>query len=150
MIYLREVLQPAGADAVFSVFVFLNLLERQIERVGQRFLGQPQHFSPHGPTVKEIRALAAAADVQSAGQLLPFLVILPAKSRLAFAEMQLILRTIGMTGKIDRDLNSVGTPHMAQFVPLENRQLGFFTVYDGAFDKYIQDFTKNIGPVFDV
>jgi hypothetical protein len=103
-----------------------------------------------GPTVKEIKALAAAADVQGAGQLLPFLVILPAKSRLAFAEMQLILRTIGMTGKIDRDLNSVGTPHMAQFVPLENRQLGFFTVYDGAFDKYIQDFTKNIGLVFDV
>jgi hypothetical protein len=57
---------------------------------------------------------------------------------------------MGMTGKIDRDLTSVGTPHMAQFVPLENQQLGFFTVYDGAFDKYIQDFTKNIGHVFDV
>jgi hypothetical protein len=103
-----------------------------------------------GPTVKEIKALAAAADAQGVGQLLPFLVILPGKSRLAFAEMQLILRTMGMTGKIDRDLTSVGTPHMAQFVPLENQQLGFFTVYDGAFDKYIQDFTKNIGHVFDV
>jgi hypothetical protein len=103
-----------------------------------------------GPTVKDIKALAAAADVQGASLLLPFLVILPARSRLAFAEMQLILRTMGMTGKIDRDMDSVSTPHFAQFVPLENDQLGFFTVYDGAFDKYIQDFTKNIGPVFDV
>ena len=47
-------------------------------------------------------------------------------------------------------MDSVGTPHFAQFVPLEDNQLGFFTVYDGAFDKYIMDFTKNIGHVFDV
>ena len=102
------------------------------------------------PTVKEIKALAGAADVQCGSQLLPFLVILPARSRLAFAEMQLILRTMGMTGKIDKDLTSVSTPHFAQFVPLEDHQLGFFTVYDGAFDTYIMDFTKNIGHVFDV
>jgi hypothetical protein len=103
-----------------------------------------------GPTVKEIKAMVAAADVEGTSQLLPFLVILPAKSRLAFAEMQLILRTMGMTGKIDTDLTSVGTPHFAQFVPLEDHQLDFFTVYDGAFDKYIMDFTKNIGHVFDL
>lgn len=103
-----------------------------------------------GPTVKEIKAMAAGMDVKGASQLLPFLVILPAKGRLAFAQMQLILRTMGMTGRVDKDLDSVGTPHFAQFVPLENRQLGFFTVYDGAFDKYIMDFTKNIGHVFDL
>jgi hypothetical protein len=103
-----------------------------------------------GPTVKEIKVMAAAAGVEGASQLLPFLVILPAKSRLAFAEMQLILRTMGMTGKVDKDMDSVATPHFAQFVPLEDHQLGFFTVYDGAFDKYIMDFTKNIGHVFDV
>src|SRR6202044_1138974 len=33
--------------------------------------------------------------------------------------------------QIDRDLASVGTPHMAQFVPLGNNELEFFTVYDG-------------------
>jgi hypothetical protein len=64
--------------------------------------------------------------------------------------MQLILRTMAMTGKVDRDMTSVGTPHFAQFVPLEDQQLGFFTVYDGAFDKYIMDFTRNIGEVFDL
>jgi hypothetical protein len=103
-----------------------------------------------GPTAKDIKAMAAAAGVAGATSLLPFLVILPARGRLAFAEMQLILRTMGMTGKVDRDMTSVGTPHFAQFVPLEDHQLGFFTVYDGAFDKYIMDFTKNIGEVFDV
>jgi hypothetical protein len=103
-----------------------------------------------GPTVKQIKAVAAAADVEGASQLLPFLVILPARSRLAFAEMQLILRTMGMTGKVEKDLSSVGTPHFAQFVPLEDHQLGFFTVYDGAFDKYIMDFTRSIGHVFDL
>ena len=49
-----------------------------------------------------------------------------------------------------RDLDTVGTPHFAQFVPLEDNQIGFFTVYDGSFDKYIADFTKNIGEVFDL
>jgi hypothetical protein len=101
-----------------------------------------------GVTAKEIKALAASAGVEGAGQLLPFLVILPARSRLAFIEMQLLLRTLNH--KAQRDLARVGTPHFAQFVPLEDNQIGFFTVYDGSFDKYIADFTMNIGEVFDV
>ena len=103
-----------------------------------------------GASAKQIKALAAAADVKGASQPNLFLVILPSKSRLAFAEMQTIVRTMGMLGKVRRDLDKVGTPHFAQFVPLEDRQLGFFTVYDGSFDKYIDDFTRNIGEVFDV
>jgi hypothetical protein len=99
-------------------------------------------------TAKEIKALAAAADVTGSGVLNPFLVILPAKSRLAFFETQLLLRARGRG--ITTDLDTVGTPHFAQFVPLEDNQIGFFTVYDGDFDKYIADFTKNIGQVFDL
>jgi hypothetical protein len=97
---------------------------------------------------KEIKALASAAGIAGAGELNPFLVILPTRSRLSFVEIQLILRA--MSHKIAKDLDAVGTPHFAQFVPLEDDQIGFFTVYDGSFDKYIADFTKNIGPVFDV
>jgi hypothetical protein len=78
----------------------------------------------------------------------PFLVILPIKSKLAFIGVQLILRARGRG--TTKDLDKVGTPHFAQFVPLEDNQIGFFTVYDGSFDKYIADFTKNIGPVFDL
>lgn len=128
-----------------------NNADAFVEWAAEHLLNPAYVYSAYpGPSVKEIKALAAAADVAGASQLLPFLVILPARSRLAFAEMQLILRTMGMTGKVDKDMDSVGTPHFAQFVPLEDQQLGFFTVYDGAFDKYIMDFTKNIGHVFDL
>jgi len=101
-----------------------------------------------GVTAKEIKALAAAADVTGAGELNPFLVILPMKSKLAFIEVELILRARG--SGTTKDLDKVGTPHFAQFVKLEDNQIGFFTVYDGSFDKYIADFTKNIGPIFDL
>jgi hypothetical protein len=77
-----------------------------------------------GFTVKQIKAMATAAGVEGATELRPFLVILPARSRLAFAEMQLILRTMGMVGKVDKDMDSVGTPHFAQFVPLEDPATG--------------------------
>jgi hypothetical protein len=101
-----------------------------------------------GVTAKEIKALASAAGVSGAGELRPFLVILPIRSRLAFIEIQLLLRA--MSHSIQRDLDTVGTPHFAQFVPLEDNQIGFFTIYDGDFEKYIADFTKNIGQVFDL
>lgn len=99
-------------------------------------------------TAKEIKALASAADVSGAAELNPFLVILPIKSKLAFIEVQLIVRA--RSRGTQKDLDTVGTPHFAQFVPLEDNQIGFFTVYDGSFDKYIADFTKDIGQVFDL
>jgi len=101
-----------------------------------------------GVTARKIKALAAAADISGAGELHPFLVILPIKSYLHFIAVQLILRARGHG--TTKDLDKVGTPHFAQFVPLEDNQIGFFTVYDGSFDKYIADFTKNIGEVFDL
>jgi hypothetical protein len=99
-------------------------------------------------TAKEIKALASAADVAAGGEQRPFLVILPIKSRLAFAEVKLLLLARGRG--TTKDLDKVGTPHFAQFVPLEDDQIGFFTVYDGNFETYIADFTKNIGQVFDL
>ena len=99
-------------------------------------------------TAKEVKALAAAADISGVSELHPFLVILPIKSYLHFIAVQLILRARGKG--TTKDLDKVGTPHFAQFVPLEDNQIGFFTVYDGSFDKYIADFTKNIGEVFDL
>jgi hypothetical protein len=99
-------------------------------------------------TVKEIKALAAAAGVTGAGKQLPFLLILPIKSSLAYVEVELLLHA--RSRRTQKDLATVGTPHFAQFVPLGSNQVGFFTVYDGSFDQYIADFTKYIGPVFDL
>ena len=99
-------------------------------------------------TAKEIKALATAADLTGAGKPLPFLFILPTKSSLAYMEVQLLLRA--RSHRTQSDLAAVGTPHFAQFVPLGKNRVGFFTVYDGSFEKYIADFTKYIGPVFDL
>ncbi len=67
-------------------------------------------------TAKEIKALAAAADVTGGVEQRPFLVILPIKSHLAFVEVQLLLRA--RSRGTQKDLDTVGTPHFAQFVPL--------------------------------
>jgi len=101
-----------------------------------------------GVTAKEIKTMASAADVSDSSEQRPFLVILPIKSSLAFIEVKLLLLARG--SGTTKDLDKVGTPHFAQFVPLEDNQIGFFTVYDGTFDTYIADFTKNIGQVFDL
>ena len=95
-------------------------------------------------TAREIKALASAADVHDASEQRPFLVILPIKSAIAFAEVKLLLLARGKG--TTKDLDKVGTPHFAQFVPLEDNQIGFFTVYDGTFETYIADFTKNAPP----
>jgi hypothetical protein len=91
-------------------------------------------------TAREIKALALNAGVDGAGELNPFLVILPTKSPIAFFETKLLLRARGHG--ITKDLDAVGTPHFAQFIPLEDNQIGFFTVYDGNFNKYIADSPK--------
>jgi len=101
-----------------------------------------------GVTAREIKTMASAADVSDSSEQRPFLVILPIKSSLAFIEVKLLLLARG--SGTTKDLDKVGTPHFAQFVPLEDNQIGFFTVYDGTFDTYIADFTKNIGKVFDL
>lgn len=125
-----------------------NNSEAFVEWAADYLLHPSNTYSAYEATAKEIKAMTATAGVEGATQQLPFLVILPIKSRLAFTEVQLLLKA--MTFKIHRDLASVGTPHCVQFVPLEDNQIGFFTAYDGSFDKYIADFTKNIGEVFDV
>jgi hypothetical protein len=99
-------------------------------------------------TAAEIKAVATAAGVTGASEQLPFLVILPIKSSLAYVEVELLLRA--RSHQTQKDLATVGTPHFAQFVPLGSNRVGFFTVYDGSFDKYIADFTKYIGPIFDL
>jgi hypothetical protein len=126
-----------------------NNVDAFVEWTAEHLLQAATLFSAYPDvTVKEIKALAAAAGVTGAGKQLPFLVILPIKSSLAYAEVQLLLHV--RAHRTQKDLAMVGTPHFAQFVPLGKNRVGFFTVYDGSFDQYIADFTKYIGPVFDL
>ncbi len=139
---LQHVVNPSRTPVAANADAFVEWAVEHLLDAANLYTAYP------GVTAKEIRALAAAADVSGAGELHPFLVILPMKSRLALMEVKLILRARGRG--TTKDLDKVGTPHFAQFVPLEDNQVGFFTVYDGSFDKYIADFTKNIGPIFDL
>jgi hypothetical protein len=139
---LHHVDNPPPVPVAANVDAFVKWAAAHLVRAVNLYTAYPN------VTAKEIKALASAADVSGGGELHPFLVILPIKSYLHFIAVQLILRARGHG--TTKDLDSVGTPHFAQFVPLEDNQIGFFTVYDGSFNKYIADFTKNIGPVFDL
>jgi len=139
---LRHVDNPPPTPVASNVDAFVEWTASQLIDAVNLYTAYP------GVSAREIKALASSADIKGSGVLNPFLVILPIKSKLAFIEVKLILRIRG--SGTTKDLDKVGTPHFAQFVPLEDNQIGFFTVYDGSFDKYIADFTKNIGPVFDL
>ena len=45
--------------------------------------------------------------------------------------------------------DAIGTLHVAHWVPFEHNHLGFFTIFDGDFAKYIQDFADKTSFVFD-
>jgi hypothetical protein len=139
----QHVVDPPPSPVAANADVFVDWVVEHLLKPINIYTAYPE------VTAKEIKALAAAADVSGVeNELNLFLVILPMKSKLAFYEVELILRARGHG--TTSDLDKVGTPHFAQFVPLEDNQVGFFTVYDGTFDKYIEDFTKNIGQVFDL
>src|SRR4051812_24351703 len=44
--YIGNLLEPAGADPIGALFVFLHLLEREAESVAELFLAHRQHHAP--------------------------------------------------------------------------------------------------------
>ena len=101
-----------------------------------------------GNSVQDIKSCARAAGFTGNSEQHPLLLSLPIKSSLkAFVLEELVLRAT--QGKMQEGADSVGTLHFAHFVPLPGNHLGFFTIFDGSFHKYIEDFTEKIGPVFD-
>ena len=64
---------------------------------------------------------------------------------------------LSQSDTIDAGLNAVGTVHFARFLPEPgfvsnpptSQVLWVLTEYDGTFDQYINDFVKQMGPVFD-
>jgi hypothetical protein len=100
-------------------------------------------------SVQDIKSSARAAGFTGSGEQHPLLISLPMKSKLkAFVFEDVVLKAAA--SKMTAGADSVGTLHFAHFVPLADTHLGFFTVYDGTFEKYMADFTEKIGPVFDL
>ena len=69
------------------------------------------------------------------------------KSRLQGFALKLAARSIREDAYEASD--SLGTLHFSHWVPFDHNHLGFFTIYDGDFDKYIQDFADKTSFVFD-
>ena len=113
----QHVVNPPASPVAEHVSAFVDWTANQLLDPVNIFSAYPD------VTVKDIKAMAmaAAADVTAAGVLNPFLVILNAKSRLAFMEMKLLLRA--RTRGTQKDLEKVGTPHFAQF-PLKTTRSG--------------------------
>jgi hypothetical protein len=100
-------------------------------------------------SVQDIKSTARAAAFTGSEEQRTFLISMPMKSKLkAFVFEEIILRDAFK--KMREGADSIGTLHFAYFAPLADTHLGFFTIFDGKFDKYIQDFTDKMGPVFDL
>ena len=106
------------------------------------------YFAYEDASVQDIRAAARAAGFTghtSQGTLLTYMTF---KSRLrAFAVKLVAGALVGEQSYQASD--ALGTLHLAHFVPFENNNIGFFTVYDGDFAKYIQDFADKTSFMFD-
>lgn len=119
-----------------------------VEWTASHLLGAATLFSAYPEvTASDVITLASVAEAMGERSLNSLLMVLPIQSSFAFMEVQLFLRAREF--KTQKELSKIGTSHFAQFVPLENNQIGFFTVYDGPLDQYIVDFAQYLGPVLD-
>ena len=98
-------------------------------------------------SVQDIKAAAGAAGFTGNTRQNTWLIYAPVKSsQHALALKENIRATAESTHKMS---DSIGTLHFAGLVAFGDTHAGFFTIYDGDFAQYIQDFTDKIGPVFD-
>ncbi len=99
-------------------------------------------------SVQDIKESARAAGFTgntSQGTLLTYMSF---KSRVqGFAMKRIGPALVGEKGKTASD--SIGTLHFFGWVAFEKNHLGFFTIYDGDFAKYIQDFAEKTSFAFD-
>ena len=104
-----------------------------------------------GATARQIRSEAAESGVElelAGAKQLPLLVIMPMKGRVSIFAVSAAFQVL--MGYLKKGGDAVGTVHFAHLVKLPHNQVGFFTLYDGPFDKYTQDFADTLGPAFDL
>ena len=99
-------------------------------------------------SVQDIKACARAAGFTGTVSQSPLLAYMAIKSRLQAFALKLVGKAmVGEKGHKASD--SIGTLHFSHWVPFENNHIGFFTIFDGSFEKYIQDFAEKTSFVFD-
>ena len=105
------------------------------------------YFAYEDASVQDVKACAREAGFTGNTAQSPLLTYMSIKSRLQGFALKLAARSIRDDAYEASD--SLGTLHFSHWVPFEHNHLGFFTIYDGAFDKYIQDFAEKTSFVFD-
>ena len=96
--------------------------------------------------MQDIKACARAAGFTgntSQGTLLTYMSIKPEQGLVLMEEAEAIRDEAYAAS------DSVGTLHFSDWVLFEDNHLGFFTIYDGDFEKYIQDFAEKTSLAFD-
>jgi hypothetical protein len=117
----------------------------------RRHIREPIHtyFAYDDASVQDIKAAARAAGFTGNTPQNTLLTYMAFKSRLQGFVLKLVGNAL-VGEKGDRGSDAIGTLHLAHWVPFENNQLGFFTVYDGSVEKYIQDFAEKNSAPFNV
>ena len=105
------------------------------------------YFAYADASVQDIKASARAAGFTGSTSQAPLLTYMSIKSRLQGFALKLAARSIADDSYEASD--SLGTLHFAHWVPFEDNHLAFFTIYDGDFEKYIQDFAEKTAVLFD-
>ena len=106
------------------------------------------YFAYEDASVQDIKAWARAAGFMGNTSQGPLLTYMTVKGPVqGFALKHVAGALIGEKGHKASD--SIGTLHFSHWVPFEHNHIGFFTIYDGDFEKYIQDFADKTSFVFD-
>jgi hypothetical protein len=106
------------------------------------------YFAYEDASVQDIKAAARAAGFMGKTPQSTLLTYMTFKSRLQGFAVKLLAGAL-VREKSYEASDSLGTLHLAHFVPFENNHLGFFTVYDGSVEKYFQDFAEKTSFMFD-
>ncbi len=105
------------------------------------------YFAYEDASVQDIKAAASAAGFTGNIAQSPLLTYMSIKSRLQGFALKLAARSIKDDAYEASD--SVGTLHFSHWVLFPKNHLGFFTIYDGDWAKYLQDFVEKTSMAFD-
>jgi hypothetical protein len=105
------------------------------------------YFAYEDASVQDIKECARAAGFSGNTSQNTLLTYLAFKSRgQAFAVKLVAGALVGDKGHKASD--SIGTLHVAHWVPFEHNHIAFFTIFDGDMEKYFQDFADKTSFVF--
>jgi hypothetical protein len=113
----------------------------------------PVAAAPAGSSNGGHATAPAQPAAASAGVANPLTLVMDIKSPQDFQALRQLLTKMQSAppekNPITVALTNLQNVHFARFVFLSERQLAVITTYDGSFDRYINAFVDNIGPVFD-